>query len=370
MSKTVFQALGFHNEKQLRFYADLLQVPDSDKMRPSELSGEIAKHLTKTQTLQRVYNSLDALDQAFIADLLHADGYLSLDIFEVKHGGRPSIYRQGVRHLSPLRLFTDHHEIHRDITDLLLEFIPPPHPVPPAPTDVPINATIRLTETDALNDVLILLNAVSQGQLPITAKTGMLGSAATKQISQLIRGGDIYAAEDCDPIRAFAWTVLLQSSEYIQIRNGDLRLSKHGNHALLSAPADLLREIWHNWIVDSSYDEFKRLETLKLDKSVARKFGGIAAKNRRANVRDAIAQCPPGAWIAVDDLFSFIRRAGLHFELCSGEHGLMLLGEPIGRHEQRLYEHWHHAYGRYVLCFIMEYAATRRHGRHSIHQPR
>lgn len=358
MPKTVFQALGFHNEKQLRFYADLVQVPDSDKMRPSELSGEIAEHLSRSQTLQRIYSSLDPIDRAFIAELLHADGYLSLDIFEVKHGGRPSIYRPGARHLTPLRLFTDHHEIHRDIRELLLEFIPPPHAVPPATIDVPANATVRLTEADALNDVLVLLNAISHGRLPVTAKTGMLGSAATKQISQLIRGGDLYATEECDPIRAFAWTVLLQSCGYTQVRNEELRLNEPGNRALLSAPADLLREVWYGWIVHGSYDEFKRLETLKLDKSAARKFGGYTSKARRGKVRDALAQCPPGKWISVDEFFSFIRRAGLHFELCRGEHGLLLFGEDIGGHEKRLYEHWHHAYGRYVLCFVMEYAAT------------
>jgi hypothetical protein len=359
MPQTVFQSLAFYSEKQLRFFADLARLPDADQIPPSILRDRVEAHLQKREIIERVFNELDAVDKAYLAEILHNGSRLYLEAFEVKYGARPSIYRQGNQYICGLRLFADRNEVHRDLRDALLEFVPPPEKAIVKTIALPQDgAAIRFNESDALNDVLVLLNAVANGKLPITDKTQSLGTAAMKEIQKLIRRGDIYKDDDVDPIRSFAWTAFIAHSGYVKVRDGSLTLNDEGNHALFAPAADTLRHVWHKWILQGEFDELKRIDALKIDRGIGRKAHYKDHKRRRTKVESALSECPVGEWIAVDDFFEFIRKSGLHFELCFAEHGLMLLGNHIGQEQQRLCEYWNHAYGRYVLCFLMEYAAT------------
>jgi hypothetical protein len=88
------------------------------------------------------------------------------------------------------------------------------------------------------------------------------------------------------------------------------------------------------------------------------KRGLTAVADRSEAVADALADCPPGRWVALDELFRYMRAAGHRFEvtrnawtLYIGEAGYGSLGyDGCGA--------WTILQARYALCLLFEYAAT------------
>jgi hypothetical protein len=78
---------------------------------------------------------------------------------------------------------------------------------------------VRLTEREALQEVVIMLRTIEQARVQVSDKTALPGSATQRLLSDKLAGGDYYAAEEkrnewdqeIGPIKAFAWPMLLQA---------------------------------------------------------------------------------------------------------------------------------------------------------------
>ena len=166
--------------------------------------------------------------------------------------------------------------------------------------------------------------------------------------------GDFYPDE---PIATLAWPLLVQAGGLAKLDGTRLQLTPKGRAALSKPPAETIRRLWRRWLTHAVIDEFSRVDQIK---GQGARNVLTAAKPRRQTVAVALADCPPGEWIEVDDLFGAMRRDRLSPTIARSERALwkLYLDDPqygslgyAGFHEWPLLE------GRYTLAVLFEYAA-------------
>ena len=120
----------------------------------------------------------------------------------------------------------------------------------------------------------------------------------------------------------------------------------------------MIGKIWRAWIGKAVIDEFSRIEAIKGQRATNVL---TAAKTRRQTVAAALATCPPGEWVAVDDLFVRMRRGNLSPTVARSERALWklyLVDPQYGSLGYSGYADWRILEGRYTLAVLFEYAAT------------
>jgi hypothetical protein len=330
MPLTLFQALYHYTDRELRDFAQFMGMHVRDGIATHSLRGEVEDALRKREIVERVYEQLDNIDKQYIAEILHWSRMFDMDAFEMRYGGTPSIYRgwiNGQRPFGPLRLLAERNEVYREVRPSLLKFVPAPPTVAVNVLAAPIGRNVRCTESDALHDVLAVLNLVDAGKVPVTEKTGAVGNAAIREIEKVLRG-------DGTTIRATSWATMLESSNYCYASEGKLALNELGLSASLGAAPDALHHMWRKWMTQHRRDELRRINMRDVYLTDT-----IDCRRRRARIKEALQQCPVGKWIALDDFNKFIRHGGFYFSLCWGEKAIPLLE-------------------RYVSLFLSEFAAS------------
>ncbi|MBP2331024.1 hypothetical protein JOF56_011409 [Kibdelosporangium banguiense] len=116
--------------------------------------------------------------------------------------------------------------------------------------------------------------------------------------------------------------------------------------------------LWQRWLTHAVIDEFNRIEEIK-----GQRIANVltAAKPRREVVAKALAGCEPGTWIAVDALFTRMRRARLNPAIARNERApwkLYLVDAEYGSLGYLGFHEWEILEGRYTLAVLFEYAAT------------
>ena len=330
--------------------------------------------------LSLLWAGLDELQRLAVAEALYsAHGVFDPDRFRAKHGRLPAFTTEPVekwRAGSPTRLalFLFAHErnhcVPTDLQPALKAFVAPPEPARIAtleelpPTVHETSVTLRLTERDALLDLGVMLRLVEQGKMQVSDKTSLPTANTQRILADSLAGGDFYADDQpsdaqgqrIGPIKAFAWPMLLQASGLAQRNGSKLALTKAGLKAIGSAPAPVLRTIWQQWTATDLLDEFSRIDTIKGQKASGRVMSAVPP--RRDAVQDALLACPVGAWISVEEFSRFMLAAGHTFEVARDPWKLYI-GEAqygslgyAGSHDWMVLQH------RYVLCLLLEYAAT------------
>lgn len=269
---------------------------------------------------------------------------------------------------------------------------PPPPQLATLPSLDPRRAqeeglSIFLAERAAPRDLLTVLALTDAGQIRVGEKTRHISGASARELYRALTGGDYYPLEwtpdrytpPIGPIRAFAWPLLIQQARLANAEGSRLYLTQPGKRALrelhgatlrtsasggaeelaaalASAAAPFLKQIWEAW-ERAEFDEFSRLEAIGGQRS---KGGRHMTEPswRRAAIAEALAELPVGQWVALDELDRYLRAAGYRFEV-SEEPGLLYIGEP---HYGSLWgggqDLWRVVERRYMMAFVMEYAAT------------
>lgn len=167
--------------------------------------------------------------------------------------------------------------------------------------------------------------------------------------------GDFYADE---AIAAFAWPLILQAGGLARLDGTTLRMTPKGRKALGQPAAEVIRGLWHRWVTHGVIDEFSRIEEIK-----GQRGANVlsAVRPRRQTVAAALSRCRVGEPIAVDELFSTMRRSGLNPTIERTERALwrLYLAEP--RYGSLGYDGchaWSLLQGRYTLAVLFEYAGT------------
>jgi hypothetical protein len=214
---------------------------------------------------------------------------------------------------------------------------------------------VRAAEAEALANVLAVLQLCGAGKLRCSEKTQRPAAATVSAVAEVLAGGDFYPTE---PIAAFAWPLLIQAGGLAELAGGRLQLTAKGRAALGRPPAETVRALWRSWVGKAVIDELSRVEHIKGQRTTNTL---TSAKTRRQIVASALARCPVGEWVPVDDLFAGMRRDGLSPTVARSERALwrLYIADPeYGSLGYAGFADWPILEGRYTLAVLFEYAGT------------
>ncbi|MGH8934552.1 MAG: helicase-associated domain-containing protein [Egibacteraceae bacterium] len=215
--------------------------------------------------------------------------------------------------------------------------------------------TARSTEAEAQANFLAVLQLCAAGKLRCSEKTRRPSAATVATVRRSLVSGDFYAD---DAIAAFAWPLLLQAGGLAELAGSRLQLTTRGRSALGKPPVETIRHLWQRWQSHGVIDEMSRVEEIKGQRTANTL---TAVKPRRQCVEEALATCPVGEWVRVDELFATMRRKGLsptvarndraiwNLYICEREYGSL---GYLDCHDWEIIE------GRYTMCVLFEYMAT------------
>ena len=361
---------------------DLLRyVPDAEAVgRKDELIKTIADAM-KGATLHAIWAKLDALQAAAVAEAVHHPlAEFSPQRFRAKYQGDPSFEVAGTqssryssKKKSALALFIHYafkervYFVPLDLRASLLAFVPKPADVRLSSSDTAPageGLTERLTEREALHEVVVMLRTLEQARLTVSEKTALPASSTLKLLAERLVGGDFYPVEEkkdkwdqtIGPIKAFAWPMLLQASG-LALRTGTrLALSPSGVKALSAPPAEVLRTLWRKWLKTTLLDEFSRVDAIKGQSGSGRVMSAVPP--RRAAIEEALQACPTGRWVLLDDFSRFMRAADLVFVVAHDPWQLYLGERQYGSLGYDGSNGWNILQDRFIAAVLFEYAAT------------
>jgi hypothetical protein len=293
----------------------------------------IVRHLAG-ERLRTVWQGLDELQQAAVAEVVHADS-LRFDAarFRAKYGKDPNWgseedsfrYHQKP---SALRFFFYGNTMPADLKARLKAFVPAPRPMeitalicfrqtdrpyerwnPKQRTSEkgtePVPLTVHEAERAAQRELVSVLRLVDAGKVAVSDKTRRASASTMETITALLDGGDYYPHvpandkwydETAGPIRAFAWPLLIQAGGLAQLSGTRLQLTRTGRKALSEPAAATIRTLWKKWMYTTVFDELARIDCVKGQNGRE----GVTAVPRREAIAGSPAECPAGRQIATN----------------------------------------------------------------------
>ncbi len=383
----------------LRQMVRWLNIPKPQPTRKADMAKVVKSQLTE-QYLRELWQSLDEIDKLAISETLHGTSRVyRANRFIAKYGLMPTIsgssgYRYSLSF--PLRFFLyipDRYHastliVPLGLSEILLKFVPaPPEAKLNSMNEIPetverpvsrynygdekratkqVKLNLREMEHAACQDVYSVLRLINLGRISVSAKTRKATAASVKRISEELFGGDYFEPEVkknswdqvVGPIKAFAWPLLIQAGKFAQLRGSKLELTRAGKSALDASAANTLRHLWGKWLDSKFLDEFSRIDTIKGQTRGKGKRAMSAADERRETIADALCECPVGEWVRFADFSRFMRAEGLEFEITRDEWTLYIADPHYGSLGYQGYHGWPLLQGRYLLCFLFEYAST------------
>jgi hypothetical protein len=221
----------------------------------------------------------------------------------------------------------------------------------------------RNMEMTALAEVRSVLKLIELQTLKMSDKTRHPSTAALNAVSAVLLGADYYqdiyqdALPNLGSIRAFAWCMLIQAGQLAQLSGSTLALTSAGKKALSAAPEDTLRQLWQGWLSTTILDEFNRIDRIKGQSREQRHLTDPV--ERRRVIVSALARLPVQTWVSFDEFSRFMLSSHALFKLTPGDpHELYITNPHYGALDYTGYQGWDILQARYMLCFLLEYAAT------------
>ena len=379
---TAEEALGHLTVDRLKPLAAL--VSTNPPKRKSELVALLARAL-EGEHLRGLWERLGELEQAAVAEVVHGpERRFSPDRFRAKYGRDPDWGvrdRGGHSSESLLRLFIHDQVLPDDLLARLEPFVAAPaqaaiDSVAELPAEIerrverydyearkrvswtePVALVVDERERAAHAELAAVLRLVDAGKVAVSDKTRRPTSAAVRAVTSVLDTGDFYADEEIGPIRAFAWPLLVQAAGLAERSGARLRLTTSGRRALTEPAAPTLRRAWARWLDTRLLDELCRIDAIK-GQTGKGKRGLTAAAGRREVIAEALADCPVGSWIGVDELFRYMRASGREFEVTRDAWSLYVCEPGYGSLGYDGYGEWETLQARYALCVLFEYTAT------------
>lgn len=331
--------------------------------------------------LNSIWSGLDETQQAAVAEAVHHPlGEYSEQRFRAKYQRLPSFQVAGVKShgysnskRSALGLFLHHVAekgcfcIPADLLARLKTFVPPPVPLcleSSETLEIDDGLVMRLTEREALQEVVVMLRTIEQERIQVSEKTALPSTSSLRLLTEKLAGGDFYHwgekknkwEQEIGPIKAFAWPMLLQAGG-LSVRSGNrLALSSTGVKALSTSPAEVLRRLWRKWLKTTILDEFSRIDEIKGQNAKGRVM--TAAVPRRAMIEDALRACPVGRWVAFDEFSRFMQASGRAFLVTHDPWKLYVCERQYGSLGYAGSGGWNILQDRYISVVLFEYAAT------------
>lgn len=395
---TLPEVLTQQSADHLRRLLDLLPRERPRPTRKAELAAAIERRLAGDR-LNEQWSRLARIQRLAVSEVLYSsDGAFHPTRFQAKYGALPDGVatepgRESGASLLNLFLYAGSSFsggtaiIPADLKERLHAFVPRPPPLtmesqdePPetiaqprrgysgkqAPPVDQVPLTRRDMEHAAQQDLLAVLRLVDRGSVAVSAKTRQATAAAVRRIAAVLTGGDFFDPapkkqhsweQTVGPIRAFAWPLLLQTARLAEVHGSKLALTKAGRAALGKPPAETLELLWDRWLGSTSFDELRRVEAIKGQRGRGAR-ALTAARHRRDSIVEALEHCPLDRWVSCDELARFMQAADLEFCITRNPWTLYVGEARYGSLGYAGYHDWSFLQGRYLLCFLFEYAAT------------
>jgi hypothetical protein len=376
MSSYAANHLDSLNVDELKKLASVI-CPGQKLTRKADLISSLSDTLANVDVLRQLWEQLDDTQKMAVSEGVYsARRAIDPTKFKAKYGQLPDMgardwgFRYGRNPHSPppiLRFFFPAGYIPEDIRKLLLTFVPkPPQNALQTLDELPdISIIARNTACGALQDLLTMLHLIDSGKLLVSDKTLRPSRTAMDTISANLTDGDLYDLQsgDANPdrqighIKAFAWPLLLQAANFVQAKPSRLALTSAGLRARSSSRHEMIRQIWDCWLGSRFFDEFQRIEAVKGQTGKGRKSMTPVA-GRRAAIVEGLKQCPPNRWVRVTELSRFMQAEGINFLVSDNPWSLYISDPQYGSLGYDGSNEWNIIEGRYINCFLLEYAAT------------
>jgi hypothetical protein len=180
--------------------------------------------------------------------------------------------------------------------------------LPPAPLNLQSSETlaedeglmIRLTEREALQEVVVMLRTIEQVRVQVSDKTSRFPATATLRLLERKavrwRLSTPRSKRKTNGIRKSARSRPLpgpcccRPADWRCVHGTRLELGPAGIKALSMPPAEVLRGLWKKWLKTTLFDEFSRVDAIKGQTSQGRVMTAVAP--RRAAIEEALARMP------------------------------------------------------------------------------
>ena len=395
---TLPEVLAQQSADHLRGLLALLPRERPRPTRKAELAAAIERRLAGDR-LHELWSRLTRIQRHAVGEVLYGrDGAFHPSRFQAKYGSLPDGVptepgRESGASLVSLFLYAGSSFdggtaiIPADLKERLHAFVPRPPPLTMASRDelpeaiaqprrgyygkqarpvdqVPLSR--RDMELAAQQDLLAVLRLVDRGSVAVSAKTRQATAAAVRRIAAVLYGGDFFDPapqkqhsweQTVGPIKAFAWPLLVQTARLAELHGSKLALTKAGRAALAKPPAETLELLWDRWLGSTSFDEFRRIEAIKGQRGRGAR-ALTAARHRRDIIVEALEECPLDRWVSCDELARFMQAADLEFDITRNPWSLYVGEARYGSLGYAGHHDWSILQGRYLFCFLFEYAAT------------
>ncbi len=375
-------------------------LPSNHKLtRKAEIVAEILRHL-QGEKLKETWNLLDTLQQAAVAEAIHrADTTYSTGMFVAKYGQEPDwgeVSAYGWRQdPSILHLFFYDNIIPPDLQKDLLSFVPKPQPavLNPMGENLPEKVVMKASkynyktgkrdveereiplfdcemESKAPKDFTAILRLIQAGKVVVSDKTYLPNAVTVKTIAKILQNGDFYddeqrklgakrpdSVEEVGAIKAFAWALLMQGSNFAELSGKKLVLTKTGQKALETPPAKSIQTIWKRWLKTTTFDEMRRIDAIKGQTGKGAR-GMTAVAGRRAAIASILKVCPVYQWITFNEFSRYLLATGNRFEVTRDIENLYIAESGYGGLNYSGSRDWGILQERYMRCLLFEYAAA------------
>ena len=378
---------------QLKWYAALL--PGEMPSRKGELVDRIEERLRDPGEVRQLWAALSRIEQHVVAEAVHRlNGRYDDEVIPAKYptaaapnSASPGYDRYTGRRLQKpataydlLFLAEGGRLIPPDVADTLKVLTPPPAPmaiggldrapsvpIPRSGMEEPVRVLLAETEQGVFHDLAATLNAVERGEVRVGATTRLPTLATLGNLRAQLLAGDYFGEDDGryeradDAIRPFALVVLVQAAGWAVAgpKGSRLELTKSGR-ALLGQPlgAADVRQAWERWLKSDLLDELSRVRAIKGQQSKSARLTKPSV--RRGTLAAILGACPVGRWVALDELFRYVRAHHLGPTIERSEHSSLYVGWSMeaGWLEYAGTDYWDVVVGTYLRAVLWEYVAT------------
>lgn len=221
------------------------------------------------------------------------------------------------------------------------------------------------TEYAAIHELPSILHVIEFHKLGINSSTGRLSKAGINELNKLLYGGDYFhhlglsdkELQKTGDIKAYGWFTILKTLDLVYSEDSVVKLTDKGKKLKGTPYYESIRQIWKEWLVTDEYDELVRIDTIKGQQGKGIRYL-TDVRGRRQVCVNALAACPPGVWISIDDLFTFMLARGFTFYVTTSPKTLYMTDPLLGHMGYAEEDGWNIIEKRYMLVFFFEYAAT------------
>ena len=222
------------------------------------------------------------------------------------------------------------------------------------PTPLPEQHKLFERERLALSELHSLLILLQDKQLKVSEKTGVASAATLRKASKEFH--EYYEEPSCDEaagmefMLSYGWLSFIGNSKFTKQSKTTLVPAKKTN----DNPAQNIKEIWNQWVGNRSHDEFRRIDKIKGQTGKGKRFFSNVV-SRRQPVIDALKECEVSTWVSIKDFSAYLFISGAELEVTSAPEYLYIYSPSYG---ELAHAPWDLLEGRYLRCFLVEYAAT------------